>query len=149
MSAYGSEYGQDGRQQPQQNFGGYNTAAMMYNVAQPSAQTPVYDAQQFGSRQPAAMPMMAPDVASTYFNTDATNPSSSNLQHSAGSSTGVYQQTSNYTNSMSGVGTVQQTTGSADVSMNEDPEYSDGALEEKWLSYQRQLGTVFQDITIG
>jgi hypothetical protein len=31
----------------------------------------------------------------------------------------------------------------------EQPDYSETALEEKWISYQRQLGTVFQNITNG
>lgn len=50
---------------------------------------------------------------------------------------------------MSGVNTVQQTPTNADVSMTEENEYSDGALEEKWINYQRQLGSVFQDILSG
>jgi hypothetical protein len=42
-----------------------------------------------------------------------------------------------------------QATASADVSMTEDHEYAEGALEEKWVSYQRQLGSIFQDIFNG
>ncbi|VUC34963.1 unnamed protein product [Clonostachys rosea] len=154
MGTYGSEYAHDGRQQSQ-GFGNYNTAAMMYNVAQPNSQAPVYDAQQFGPRQTAAMQMMPPDVASTYFGADAAaNPSASGLQQPASSSTGVYQQSPsmNYASSMPGVSAVQQAAANADVSMNEDNntnEFSDGALEEKWISYQRQLGSVFQDILSG
>jgi hypothetical protein len=152
--AYGSEYGQDSRQQPQ-SFGGYNTAAtMMYNVAQPGAQNPVYDAQQFGSRQPAAMQMMTPDVASTYFGSETGSTGGPGLQQSAQGSSGsanVYQQSNamNYASNMSSVGAMPQATASADVSMAEDHEYPDGALEEKWVNYQRQLGTIFQEIMNG
>jgi hypothetical protein len=155
MTGYGSDYNQDGRQHSQ-SFGGYNTAAIMYNVAQSNTQTPVYDGQQFGSRQPAAIHMITPDVTSTYFGTDAANASSSSLNppaHSSGSSTGLYQQkpSINYTSNMPSVGTMQQQVqGSADVSINEeDVENSDGALEEKWHNYQRQLATIFQDIANG
>uniref|UniRef100_A0A8H7NGS4 Uncharacterized protein n=1 Tax=Bionectria ochroleuca TaxID=29856 RepID=A0A8H7NGS4_BIOOC len=148
MGTYGSEYAHDGRQQSQ-GFGNYNTAAIMYNVAQPNSQAPVYDAQQFGSRQTAAMQMMPPDVASTYFGADAAaNPSASGLQQPApgtSSSAGVYQQSPsmNYASTMPGVSAVQQAAANADVSINEDTnttnEFSDGALEEKWISIKDRL----------
>ena len=32
---------------------------------------------------------------------------------------------------------------------SEDHEYHDAGLAEKWLNYQRQLGTVFQDVKGG
>lgn len=153
--AYGSEYGTDSRQQTQ-SFGGYNTAAtMMYNVPQPSAQTPVYDAQQFGSRQPTAMQMMTPDVASTYFGSDAGNAGNPGLQQTAQASSGtanVYQQSNPMgyaAGSMSNVGAMQQASSTADVSMGEDEYAADGALEEKWVNYQRQLGTIYQDVVNG
>ncbi|KAM0558463.1 hypothetical protein ACHAPJ_004653 [Fusarium lateritium] len=153
--AYGSEYGQDSRQQSQ-SFGGYGAAAtMMYNVAQPSAQNPVYDAQQFSSRQPAAMQMMTPDVASTYFGSETGSSGGPSLQHSAQGASGsanVYQQSNalNYaSNSMSSVSAMPQATASADVSMTDDHDYAEGALEEKWVSYQRQLATIFQEIVSG
>ena len=155
LTGYGSDYNQDGRQHSQ-SFGGYNTTAMMYNVAQSNTQTSVYDGHQFGSRQPAAMQMITPDVTSTYFGTDAANASASSLNppaHNSGSSTSLYQQNPsiNYTSNMPSAGTMQQQVqGSADVSMNEeDAENSDGALEEKWHNYQRQLATIFQDIANG
>ncbi|KPM38353.1 hypothetical protein AK830_g8210 [Neonectria ditissima] len=152
--AYGSEYGPDSRQ-PAQGFGGYGTAAaMMYNVAQPSTQTSVYDAQQFASRQPAAMQMMTPDVASTYFGSEAGSTGGPSLQQPAqgsGGSANVYQQnnTMSYAANMSTVGAMQQTPASADASMTEEHDYADGALEEKWVNYQRQLGTIFQEIVNG
>ncbi|KAI8648521.1 hypothetical protein NCS55_01490800 [Fusarium keratoplasticum] len=152
--AYGSEYCQDSRHQPQ-SFGGYNTAAtMMYNVAQPGVQNPVYDAQQFGSRQPAAMQMMTPDVASTYFGSETGSTGGLGLQQSAQGSSGsanVYQQSNamNYASNMSSMGAMPQATASTDVSMAEDHEHPDGALEERWVNYQRQLGTIFQEIMNG
>lgn len=153
IGGYGSDYSQDGRQHSQ-SFAGYNTAAMMYNVPQPNTQAPVYDAQQLGSRQPTAMQMMTPDVTSTYFGPDAANASASSLHasaHTSNSSTSVYQQNQpmNYTSNMPSVAPVQPAQASAEGSMNEDPEYSDGALAEKWHDYQRQLATIFQDIASG
>ncbi|KAI6782873.1 uncharacterized protein J7T54_002032 [Emericellopsis cladophorae] len=163
LAGYGSEYSHDGRQQQtQQSFGGYPGAAMMYNVAQPNAQTPVYDTQQFGARQPAGLQMMTPDVASTYFGGAATgNPASHSAslqqpgQHS-GSSTALYQpgQALKYANDMSSVNAPAQQPQQpaqevADASMGEQPEFSEGALQEKWHNYQRQLATVFQDISSG
>ncbi|KAI8710566.1 hypothetical protein NCS52_01556800 [Fusarium sp. LHS14.1] len=151
---YGSEYGQGSRQQPQ-SFGGYNTAAtMMYNVAQSGVQNPVYDAQQFGSRQPTAMQMMTPDVASTYFGSETGSTGSPALQQSAQGSSGsanVYQQSNamNYASNILNVGAMAQATARADNFITEDYEHSDGTLEEKWVNYQRQLGTIFQEIMNG
>ncbi|POR33345.1 Uncharacterized protein TPAR_06474 [Tolypocladium paradoxum] len=154
--AYGSEYGSDTRTQGQ-GFGSYNAGMMMYNVAHPSTQTPVYDAQQFTQRQQAAMQMMAPDVASTYFSSEAGATATPGMQHSAQSSSassGVYQQHTaplNYAGSMSSVHTMQQQqppTG-ASAAVSEDHDYHDAALAEKWVDYQRQLGAVFQDVKNG
>lgn len=148
--AYGSEYGADSRPQTQ-SFGGYNTGMMMYNVPQPSTQTPVYDAQQFGQRQQAAMQMMAPDVTSAYFNPEAGSAAASMQHPSQGSSasTGVYQQSQpiNYPSSMPSTTAMQHTSGTADPTMGEGQDYAASGLQEKWLNYQRQLGSVFQDIS--
>ncbi|KEY66191.1 hypothetical protein S7711_07648 [Stachybotrys chartarum IBT 7711] len=152
---YGSEYSQDGRQSSQ-GFGGYNTATMMYNVPQAGAQGPVYDAQQYGSRQPpSTMQLMTPDVASTYFSSETGSGSASAMQppnQSGAATTNVFQQTTpsmSYASNISGVSGVQQTPGSGGASVTDDNDYPDGALEEKWLNYQRQLGSIFQDIARG
>ncbi|ENH75625.1 hypothetical protein FOC1_g10001819, partial [Fusarium oxysporum f. sp. cubense race 1] len=50
------------------------------------------------------------------------------------------------TNSMSSESAMPQATNTADVSMTEDHGYAEGALEEKWVSYQRQLASIFQEI---
>ncbi len=150
IAVYGPEYGQSGRQQPQ-SFGGYNTAAMMYNVAQSNTQPSVYDAQPFGSRQPAGVQMMHPDVASTYFGADAANaPPSSLHQSGSGSSTSIYQESPSlsYTSNMPGLGAVHQQS-SADIHINDESSNSEDALKQKWQEYQRQLGTIFQDIKGG
>ncbi|KAL6793432.1 hypothetical protein GGI42DRAFT_149123 [Trichoderma sp. SZMC 28013] len=149
--AYGSEYGADSRPQTQ-GFGGYNTGMMMYNVPQPNTQTPVYDAQQFGQRQQAAMQMMAPDVTSTYFNPEAGSAAAASMQHpgqGGSASAGVYQQgqSMSYAGSMPGTGAMQQTSGAADSAMGEGQDYATSGLQEKWQNYQRQLGSVFQDIS--
>lgn len=156
--AYGSEYGSDTRAQGQ-GFGSYNAGMMMYNVAHPSAQTPVYDAQQFTQRQQAAMQMMAPDVASTYFSSEAGATATPGIQHSAQSSSAsssVYQQHTaplNYAGGMSSVNTMQQQQqqqqAGANAAVSEDHDYHDAALAEKWVNYQRQLGAVYQDVKTG
>lgn len=152
---YSSEYSQDGRQSSH-GFGGYNTATMMYNVPQAGAQGPVYDAQQYGSRQPpSTMQLMTPDVASTYFSSETGSGSASAMQpptQSGAATTNVFQQTTpsmSYASNISGVSGIQQTPGSGGASVTDDNDYPDGALEEKWLNYQRQLGSIFQDIARG
>ncbi|EWZ77659.1 hypothetical protein FOWG_17953 [Fusarium oxysporum f. sp. lycopersici MN25] len=153
-TAYGPEYGHDSRQA--QGFGGYSTAAtMMYNVGPPSTQNTVYDAQQFSSRQPAAMQMVPPDVASSYFESETGASAGPSLQQPAqgsSESANVYQQSNamnDASNSMYIVRAMPQATNPADVSMTDDHDYAEGALEEKWVSYQRQLGSVFQEIVNG
>ncbi|KAG7408915.1 hypothetical protein Forpi1262_v017947 [Fusarium oxysporum f. sp. raphani] len=152
--AYGSEYGHDSRRT--QGFGDYSTAATaMYNVGQPSTQKTVYDAQQFSSRQPAAMQMMPPDIASRYFGSEtgaSAGPSPQQPAQGSRGSANVYQQSNamNYaSNSMSSESAMPQATNTADVSMTEDHDYAEGALEEKWVSYQRQLASIFQEIVNG
>ena len=152
---YGSEYGSDARAQGQ-GFGSYNAGMMMYNVAPPGTQMPVYDAQQFTQRQQAAMHMMAPDVASTYFSSEAGATATQGMPQSAqnsGTSSNVYQQHTaplNYAGNMSTVNTMQQQPPpSASAAVSEEQGYPDAALAEKWVNYQRQLGVVFQDVKIG
>lgn len=55
----------------------------------------------------------------------------------------------NYASNMLNVGVMAQATASADNFITEDYEHSDGTLEEKWVNYQRQLGTIFQEIMNG
>ncbi|KAK5993215.1 hypothetical protein PT974_06644 [Cladobotryum mycophilum] len=154
--AYGPDYGADTRSQTQ-GFGGYNTGMMMYNVPQPNAQTSVYDAQQFGQRQQATMHMIAPDDTSTYFNPEAGAAAATSMQHSAqgtGTSAGVYQQSQsiNYPANMQSASAMQQASAAAaaaaaaNTSMGEDQDYGTTGLQEKRVGYQRQLGSVFQDI---
>lgn len=146
---YGTEYGSDTRQQTP-GFSNYSSAPVMYNVAQPPAAQPqVYDSPAFTSRQaPSGLQLMTPDVASTYFGAETTNPSS----HGSVQQPGVYQQTAGlgFSNSMSGMNQMQQQPPvSADVSMTEDPDYGDSALEERWINYKRQMAAVFLDISNG
>ncbi|RBR08338.1 uncharacterized protein FIESC28_10284 [Fusarium coffeatum] len=154
-TAYGPGWGYGYRQQ--QGIGGYGTAStMMYNVAQPNLQNPVYDAQHVSSRQPAAlqMQMMTPTVASTNSRSETGNTAGPSLHQSTQSSSGstnVYQRSNAMiyaSNSMSSVGAMPQATASVDVAMKDDHEYEEGALE-KWVGYQRQLESIFQDIFNG
>ncbi|KAF6528338.1 hypothetical protein HZS61_008640 [Fusarium oxysporum f. sp. conglutinans] len=128
--AYGSEYGHDSRRT--QGFGDYSTAATaMYNVGQPSTQKTIYDAQQFSSRQPAAMQMMPPDIASRYFGSETGASPGPSLQQPAQGSSGsgnVYQLSNamnDSSNSMYSVRAMPQTTSTADVSMTDDHDYGE------------------------
>ncbi|KAK2667802.1 hypothetical protein RAB80_016993 [Fusarium oxysporum f. sp. vasinfectum] len=121
----------------------------MYNVGQPSTQKTVYDAQQFSSRQPAAMQMMPPDIASRYFGSEtgaSAGPSPQQPAQGSSGSANVYQQSNamNYvSNSMSSESAMPQATNTADVSMTEDHDYAEGALEEKWVADLGMYYTVY------
>ena len=145
---YGTDYSPDTRLQSA-GFSSYGPGTVMYNVAPPgAAQGQVYDSPAFASRPSAGgMQMMIPEVASTYFGT-ATPGSTS---HSSVTHPNVYQQAPGigFATSMPGMSTMQQAPASADVSMAEDPDYADNALEERWINYKRQMASVFQDIANG
>jgi hypothetical protein len=145
---YGADYGSDTRQQ-NSTFSNYTSASVMYNVAQPSAaQGPVYDSPAFTARQaPGALQIMTPEVASTYFGAEPSNSSS----HGSVQQPNVYQQTSGlgFSSSMPGMTSIPQAPASADVSMTEDPDHAERALEERWINYKRQMASVFQDISSG
>jgi hypothetical protein len=151
---YGSDYTPD---RQAQSFGGYNTAAMMYNVPQAGTQSSVYDTtQQFASRQPAALGMLNTTVAAApYFSNETPESATgaSALQQQAQPSTtsaAVYQQNQlqSYPASMSTVGAIPQSTESQDVPM-ENTDYMGTGLEEKWVEYQSALRVVFQNVRNG
>lgn len=52
-----------------------------------------------------------------------------------------------YAGNMPATGAMQQTSGAADSAMGEGQDYATSGLQEKWQNYQRQLGSVFQDIS--
>ncbi|ODA78372.1 hypothetical protein RJ55_05753 [Drechmeria coniospora] len=152
--AYGQQdYGSDGRAQGQ-SFGNYNAGLMMYNVAHTNTQAAVYDTQQFSQRQQAAMQMMTPDAASTYFSAEAGTAATAGLQHpsqnSAGAPSDAFQQQTSmvYGGSMAGVNTMQQQQ-QQPAGVSDGQAYLDSALEEKWADYQRQLGSVLEDVKTG
>jgi hypothetical protein len=159
-----TDYGQDARQ-TQSFASAYNPTGMMYNVQQPTAQTPVYDASsQFSSRQPAAMQMLATDVTTPYFQGEPANAAAASaLQPQAGSSSAasaVYQQSpadrsnmlQGYQGSMAqmtGLATQTQSSGGEGASI-EEPEYpAAGGLDEAYASYQTALKEVFQNVRTG
>ncbi|KAH8174122.1 hypothetical protein LIA77_05541 [Sarocladium implicatum] len=145
---YGTDYSSDARQQPA-SFSNYSSGPVMYNVAQPgAAQSQVYDGPAFASRSSASgIQIMTPDVASTYFGTGT--PSSAS--QTSVPQPNVYQQASGigFATSMPGMATMQHAPAGADVSMAEESEYVDNALEERWINYKRQMASVFQDIANG
>ncbi|KAH8652342.1 hypothetical protein BX600DRAFT_516387 [Xylariales sp. PMI_506] len=154
---YQSEYGQDTRQT--QNFGAYN-ASMMYNVPQTSAQNTVYDAaQQFPSRQPAAMHIMSTEVAAPYFPSEAANTTpATGLQGQTASSSAsaVYQQSpadqramlQTYPSGMASMSGMSQT--SAPEQIIEEQEYSASAeMGEAYEAYQSALKEIFTNIRSG
>jgi hypothetical protein len=153
---YSQAYPPDQRQQ--QGFTTYNTD-LMYNVAQPSQQSTVYDSsQQFPARQPAAMQMLS-DVAAPYFPNEPTSaPGPPALQHHASSaSTGVYQQ---HHQSPSDRSMMQQGYPSqmamagipppAQELMEQDEFQAQGpGLEAAYTAYQTALKDIFQNIIDG
>ncbi|RDA95689.1 hypothetical protein CP533_1112 [Ophiocordyceps camponoti-saundersi (nom. inval.)] len=152
--AYGGDYGSDTRGQSQ-NFGNYNAGMMMYNVPQSNTQTPVYDTQTFTQRQPAAMPIMAPDVASTYFGSEPGTAAAA-AAAAAAATTGMQQtgqgsaaSSAEYHAQGAHMGYAGNMNAMQQQAPTEGQEYRDGALEQKWVSYQRRLGTVFQDVKNG
>jgi hypothetical protein len=152
---HGPEYGQGSRQQ-QQNLGGYVIAApMMYGVAQSAAQHSGYDAQHFSSWQPAAVHTMTPDVTSTYFGSEtgySGGPSMQQLAHSSSAFSNGYEQSNAMkyaSSSISSVSAEPQAESSADISVTDDHQNGEGSLEKNWVEYQRQLGSIFQEIVDG
>ncbi|QLI72837.1 uncharacterized protein G6M90_00g096400 [Metarhizium brunneum] len=147
LLAYGSDYGSDTRTQTP-GLGSYNASMMMYNVPpHTAAQQAVYDTQQFTPRQHAAMQMMPSDVASSYFVSDTSGGAATSLQASGqGSSTSYQHQNTGigYPSSMSEL----QQSGGANAGMSGSRD-ADDAIALKWSSYQRQLGTVFRDVSDG
>ncbi|KAI8416600.1 hypothetical protein FOFC_02913 [Fusarium oxysporum] len=135
-TAYGSECGHDSRQAE-------------------TSDSIVYDTQNYSSRQAVVMQKMPPEVASGYFGSETGTSVDLSLQQSARGPNGpasIHQQSnaiSYASNSIQRMSTLPQTENAADVSMTDDHNYAEGALEEKWVRYQRQLGSMFQDIVNG
>ncbi|KAI1505897.1 hypothetical protein F5X99DRAFT_174643 [Biscogniauxia marginata] len=155
--AYQSEYGQDGRQT--QGFGAYNQP-MLYGVQQAGAQNTVYDtSQQFPSRQPAALQIMATDVAAPYFPNEPTNAAAApSLQPQTGSSSTstVYQQSpadqramiQNYPSAMGSMSGMAQA--SAPEQVVEEQDFSASAeMGEAYEQYQSALKEIFTNIRSG
>lgn len=160
LLAYGTDYGSDTRN-PAPTMGSYSTSMMMYNVPHTAAQQSVYDTQQFTPRQHAAMQMMPADVSPTYFTSEAAGNTATPLQasdHGSSSSPNVYQNHQQnlgmpYSRTMSGVNELhhQQQPSSSHPGAPETRDFTsneDAALE-KWENFRRQLGMVFQDISVG
>jgi hypothetical protein len=153
---YSQGYPQEQRQQ--QGFTTYN-ADLMYNVAQPSQQSTVYDSsQQFPARQPAAMQLLS-DVAAPYFPNEPTSaPGPPALQHHASTSTSVYQQhhqspgdrssmmQQGYPSQMTMGGIPQP----AQDMMEEESFQAQGpGMEAAYTAYQTALKEIFQNIING
>ncbi|PHH80317.1 hypothetical protein CDD82_1845 [Ophiocordyceps australis] len=168
--SYANDYGSDTRSQGQ-SFGSYNAGMMMYNVPQPNTSTSVYDTQHFAQQrqQQAAIHMMAPDVASTYFGSETGAASTSGMQQqqqqqhasqNSGPASSDYPQHGaplNYAGGMPSVNAMhqhhqhQQSHSAASTAAPDGQAHDyhhDAALQQKWVNYQQQLGTVFHDIKI-
>lgn len=166
LQQYQSEYTPDQQRQQQQqqqqpqSFGSYNPN-IMYNV--PSQTQPVYDAQQFQARQPAAMQMLS-DVAAPYFPGEATNPTqapASVLHHQQVPSapTAVYQQNpadrssllQGYPNNMGNMSGMPQNAPPPppEIMEEQQADYAPGGLEEAYERYHAALKLIFQNIRGG
>ncbi|KAG6008634.1 hypothetical protein E4U43_000116, partial [Claviceps pusilla] len=165
LLAYGTEYGNDTRNQAQ-GMGSYSHGMMMYNVPHAAAQQSVYDTQQFTPRQHAAMQMMPSDVAPTYFTSEAAGNTGTPLRasghHGSNPSPSVYHQNQQqqqhnpgmpYSSSMPSVNELhhQQQSSSSHPGVTETRGLmsTEEADAEKWVSFRRQLSVVFQDISLG
>lgn len=160
---YGVDYGHDARTPAQPAFAAYQAPNVMYNVPTPSPQAPVYDTPQFGQRPSSGLSIMTPDMASTCFGPDAGGGSASNLPPPAPGNHGaqaapVYQQ--QHQQHSSSLGYEGGVAGGANLAqqgfrvaggtgLGHEPEYATGRLEEKWVNYQQQLASIFQNITEG
>lgn len=153
-----ADYGQPDTRQTQSFASAYNPTAMIYNVPQATGpqNTAVYDtSQQFSSRQPAGLQMMAADVGPSYFSGEPTNSAAASaLQAQTGSSgpSQVYQPSNlqNYSaGGMAAMGGMTSQSGSAqEVRM--DGEYAAPEnLDEAYASYQSALKAIFQNIRDG
>ncbi|SPJ80243.1 uncharacterized protein FTOL_08635 [Fusarium torulosum] len=145
---YGVEYGQSCCQQTQRSGGYGSTPAIMYNGPQIWIHNLIYGTR----RQTAAMHTMTPDVTSSHFGSEIGNSGGSGTQRLAHGSSGftyIYEPShaiNDYaSNSISNVSAVPQATVSPEVSVGHH-EDGEGGLDEKWVSYKRLLGSIFQDI---
>ncbi|RYP76228.1 hypothetical protein DL770_007270 [Monosporascus sp. CRB-9-2] len=152
---YQSGYGQDSRQT--HNFGAYNPS-MMYNVAQPGAQSSVYDtSQQFPPRQAAGLQMIPTDVAAPYFPSEPTNTATAPSLQSQGASSGtsaVYQQSQtdqramlqNYPSGIASMGGMAETN-EPDQDMEEQEPAA--GMGEAYGQFQSALKEIFTNIRAG
>ncbi|KAG5927225.1 hypothetical protein E4U42_002420 [Claviceps africana] len=164
LLAYGTDYENETRNQGQ-GMGSYSHGMMMYNVPHAAAQPSVYDTQQFTPRQHAAMQMMPSDVASTYFASEAAGNTGTPLRasghHGSSNTPSVYHQNQHqapcmpYSSSMPSINELhheQQSSSShphPGATETRDLMSNEEAAAEKWVSFRRQLGMVFQDISLG
>ncbi|KAK0655413.1 hypothetical protein B0T16DRAFT_293620, partial [Cercophora newfieldiana] len=146
-----------GARQVQDFTGTYNP--IMYDVPQAAGpqSTTAYDtSQQYSSRQPAEMQMMATDVAAApYFSSEAANTAGTTaLQGQTGSSAAsqVYQQPSLQSYSSGSMGSMggmaAQSAQAQDVRMDEEYPDPEG-LDAAYASYQSTLKAIFQNIQDG
>ncbi|KAK0635667.1 hypothetical protein B0T17DRAFT_484723 [Bombardia bombarda] len=154
-----TDYGQADTRQTQSFTGAYNPTAMMYNVPQAAGpqSTAVYDTnQQFSSRQPAGMQMMATDAAAPYFSSEPTSSAGASAMqtHSTSSSTPqVYQQPSlqrySTSNAATTGGMAGQSASAADVRQSEEYPGSPKGTAPAYTLYLSKLEEIFQNIRSG
>jgi hypothetical protein len=152
---YSAEYEQSCCQQPQSSGGYGTTPTISLDDVQLWSHNLIYITRQFNLCQPAAMHTMTPDIASSHFGSEMGNSGGSGMQelaHGSSGFTNVYEPSNdiNYYagSSISNVSTVPQATASPEVSVGHR-EDGEGGLDEKWVSYQQLLGSVFQNIVNG
>lgn len=162
QSDYTPEHQQRQQQQQPQSFGSYNPN-IMYNV--PQQTQPVYDAQQFQPRQPAAMQMLS-DVPAPYnFPPEAANaaqPQQSVLHHQQvpSASSAVYGQQNpadrssllqGYPNNMGSMSGIPQNAPSVppEIMEEQQPQYAPANMQQAYDSYHTTLKEIFQNIRSG
>jgi hypothetical protein len=98
---------------------------------------------------------MTPDVALTYFGSETGHsggPSTQQLAHSSSGFANGYEQRKAIkyaSSSISSVSAEPQAESSDDISVTDDHQNGEGVLKKNWVEYQRQLGSIFQEIVDG
>lgn len=152
-AGYDAGYGPSMQEQTP-GFGSYNTGIMMYNVPQESTQTSLYDAPPFcSSNDTETGPYSTSDISQSLFSSIATvsEPTLQDAISTAVPNAGAFLSPGPsvpYSGNMSGLQNMQAQ--QEPLNMSEDIGKRKAAeLEEKWHDYQRQLGTVFEEISGG
>jgi hypothetical protein len=150
-AGYDASYGPNMQEQTP-GFGSYNTEIMMYNVPQESTQTSLYDAPPFCSPNDRGTGHYPPsEITESLFSSigTASVPTLRDAISTTVPNSGAFLPPGPYlpySGTMSGLQNLQAQPEPPNISEDID-ERKAAELETKWHEYQRQLGTVFDEIS--